>query len=393
MNGKKRTYEEAKMIVNDSGHELLSTYKKYISNIEKLVIKDKDNYYYICDLHNLLIKQFPRKYSKYNPYTIQNLKLWLSINNIPLELISKDYIIGKRLIFKDDDSYFYSLTLDSVIQFDKSCSPNRFHISNYYTIQNIKLWCKLNNKLFELVSDKYTNAKDKLIWKCLKEDCGEEFENNWNNIFSGQGCGVCSGQQVTLKTCLATKNPELAKEWHPNLNDDLTPFLVPEFCGTGVWWKCSKCNHDWNAVISNRSFRGDGCPKCRESHSEKGTTKYLEDMNYSFTSQFRLEDCRDKRSLPFDFAVFTESDKKYIKILIELDGLQHSQPVRFGGISKEKAEKNFIELQKRDKIKNDYCIDKNIPLLRIPYWEFDSIEEILIDVLVNGNMNHKYFVK
>jgi len=393
MNGRKRTYEESKEIVNASGYELLSNYKEHVSNTEKLVLKDKEGYYYLCNLHNLLIEQLPRKYSKYNPYTIQNLKLWLKSNKIPLELLSEEYVVNERLIFKDEENYFYSLSLGGVILLDKSCNPEKFHPLNSYTIQNIKHWCKLNNKPFELLSNIYISAKDKLKWKCLKEECCEEFENNWNNISSGQGCGVCTGQQVTIRTCLATLNPVLASEWHSTLNGDLTPYLVPEFCNNEAWWHCSKCDNDWNAVISNRSFRGDGCPRCKESHSEKLITKILQTWNYNFTSQYRFKDCRDKRSLPFDSAIFFETSKINIRLLVELDGLQHYEPVRFGGISQERAEDNFIQTKRRDLIKNNYCLSKNIPLLRISYWNFDKIEEILIDVFINGNMDNKYFIK
>ena len=42
----------------------------------------------------------------------------------------------------------------------------------------------------------------------------------------------------------------------------------------------------------------------------------------------------------------------------------------------------FKKTKLHDRIKNDYCFDNNIPLLRIPYWDFENIEEILFDKLV-----------
>ena len=67
----------------------------------------------------------------------------------------------------------------------------RFEQTNIYTIQNIKLWCKLNKKPFELLSTEYKRACIKLKWKCLNKDCGKEFESRWNDIHGGQGCGHC----------------------------------------------------------------------------------------------------------------------------------------------------------------------------------------------------------
>lgn len=64
-------------------------------------------------------------------------------------------------------------------------------------------------------------------------------------------------------------------------------------------------------------------------------------------------------------------------LFIEYDGEHHFKPVNFGGMSDEDAEYNFILTQKRDKIKNKYCKDNNIHLLRIPYWENKNIETII----------------
>ena len=58
--------------------------------------------------------------------------------------------------------------------------------------------------------------------------------------------------------------------------------------------------------------------------------------------------------------------------MIEVDGEQHEKPIRFGGMSIEQANKNFIEQKRRDKIKDDYCLKNNIPLIRISYKDIDN---------------------
>jgi len=63
-------------------------------------------------------------------------------------------------------------------------------------------------------------------------------------------------------------------------------------------------------------------------------------------------------------------------MLIEYDGEFHYKPARY---SKDKN-KMLVKLkyqQENDNIKNIYCKNNNIPLLRIPYWEFKNIETIL----------------
>ena len=65
------------------------------------------------------------------------------------------------------------------------------------------------------------------------------------------------------KKSLAETNPELAKQWHPTLNGDLTPFDFTKGSHKKVWWKCDKGDdHEWSAIVNNRS-RGSNCPICR----------------------------------------------------------------------------------------------------------------------------------
>lgn len=64
-------------------------------------------------------------------------------------------------------------------------------------------------------------------------------------------------------------------------------------------------------------------------------------------------------------------------LFIEYDGQQHYEPMRFYGADKTKNEEEFRKTQERDKIKNKYCKDNNINLLRIPYWETKNIETII----------------
>lgn len=60
---------------------------------------------------------------------------------------------------------------------------------------------------------------------------------------------------------LATTNPDIAAEWHPTKNGDLKPTDVVAGSNRKVWW-LGKCGHEWEAPVSYRSRRGDGCPVC-----------------------------------------------------------------------------------------------------------------------------------
>lgn len=68
---------------------------------------------------------------------------------------------------------------------------------------------------------------------------------------------------------------------------------------------------------------------------------------------------------------------KNLVFLCEFDGQQHYEPVIFGGDSYDEAVKKHEQLVIRDNVKNTYCAEKGIRLLRIPYWDYDNIEDIL----------------
>ena len=64
-------------------------------------------------------------------------------------------------------------------------------------------------------------------------------------------------------------------------------------------------------------------------------------------------------------------------IAYEYQGQQHYYTIDFAGKGNEWAKDNFDINTKRDLIKVEYCKNNNIPLIRIPYWEYDNMEEFL----------------
>ncbi len=193
-----------------------------------------------------------------NKFTYNEVKD--TVHNLGYILLSKDYINNReKLLLMDEYGYFYQISLSNL---KNNRVPLKFDVYNSYTIQNIKLWCKINNKPYELISDTYSGNNQKLKWVCLKDHCGEIFELSWGCVLQGIGCGVCNGRQVGLSNCLATKRPELAKEWHPTKNGGLTPFDVTYCSNKKVWWICSNNSfHEWKSSVNNRN-RGNGCPYC-----------------------------------------------------------------------------------------------------------------------------------
>ena len=67
---------------------------------------------------------------------------------------------------------------------------------------------------------------------------------------------------------LADKFPDLAKEWHPTKNRELTPNDVTAGSRKRVWWICSQ-KHEWITGVTRRAIQGSGCPKCYRERLKK----------------------------------------------------------------------------------------------------------------------------
>lgn len=188
---------------------------------------------------------------------------------------------------------------------------------------------------------------------------GHEYDTRFNNFKNGYKCRKCSGYD---KKDIEYVREKMKKEGHILLSDkynDAKTILEVE---------CPK-NHIYK-INWNNFQQGKRCPYCNESKGEEKICKWLEENNLKYIRQYKFNDCKFYNCLPFDFYL------PDINILIEYDGIQHFQIVtHFGGFD------SFVDTKIRDTIKNEYCKKNNIKLVRIPYWEKDNIEKILIKEL------------
>lgn len=246
--------------------------------------------------------------------------------------------------------------------------PNIVGTTNPYSIENIKLWIEINNKRYTLLSTSYKNAQDYLFLKC--DDCGVEFKRSWNNLKNGNGCRVCRYRNQSILQMrprnsnmkMLSSYPEICLDWSiKNKN----PYIdYSSGSGYKAYWKCHECDYEWQTTISHRIKDKSGCPRCanKMSKAENFIYDYITDRNIPFFKEYTFHDCRDTNPLPFDFYI------PKLRLCIEYDGIQHFQPVKFSKfITDEIAQDNFIKAQKHDQIKNDYCNDNNIKLVRISY--------------------------
>jgi len=102
------------------------------------------------------------------------------------------------------------------------------------------------------------------------------------NRSHGTGCPYCSGNKAGQGNTLADLHPELAAEWHPSRNSELTPADVTPGSGRRVWWSCV-AGHEWEAAIVVRRS-GDGCPYCSRHRVGQGNS--LADLRPDVAAQW-----------------------------------------------------------------------------------------------------------
>lgn len=93
---------------------------------------------------------------------------------------------------------------------------------------------------------------------------------------------------------------------------------------------------------------------------------FLDNNNIKYIQEKTFSGCRYYYCLRFDFYL------PDYNCCIEYDGEQHYKEVDFFG-----GEKGYEERKRNDSIKNKYCKENNISLLRIPYFDFNNIDNIL----------------
>ena len=110
-----------------------------------------------------------------------------------------------------------------------------------------------------LKPDMFSPRSSKSVWWKCKE--GHEWQAKIDDRVRGTGCPYCSNNRIlTGYNDLATKRPDLIKEWDYEKNKDLNPLMIAPGSGKKAWWRC-KFNHSWEAEISSRN-KGAGCPYC-----------------------------------------------------------------------------------------------------------------------------------
>lgn len=205
-----------------------------------------------------------------------------------------------------------------------------------------------------------------------------------SHLKNGRGCYYC-GREKTINSRLA--NPQRTEETCKKICREKGfeyQYWRRENGVIFIYYICQKHPEAGIQKMRKGNMLRDnvmGCPYCFDtkrfkfSKGEKQIEKVLTDLNIRYLPQYTFEDCKDKCRLPFDY--FLPDENK----CIEYDGQHHYYPVQFNGISYDEATQNFLITNSHDEIKNKYCKNNNIDLLRIPYYDFKKIETLITNFL------------
>lgn len=231
---------------------------------------------------------------------------------------------------------------------------------------------KVHGYVYNYDKVEYRSAKDKVIITCNKHG---DFEQSPNTHLKGHGCAECKN----LKRPNTEEFISLSRKAHGDTYIyDKTSYVNMK---TKVVITCKK-HGDFEQTPDNHLRGKNGCPKCNKSHGELRVESFLKKNNIRYTYQKKFEDCRNKLPLSFDFYL------EDLHICIEYDGEQHYIP-HFKTKFEPDKEKQLNKAKTNDAIKDKYCKDNNIRLIRIPYWEKDKIYQILFRRIILSNNGHK----
>ena len=119
----------------------------------------------------------------------------------------------------------------------------------------------------------FPHTKRKVWWRCPQ---GHAYPASvGDRTAKHSGCPYCAGKKVLAGfNDLATTHPQLAGQWHPDLNTPLTPQMVAAGSHKQVWWICPE-GHVWKASVYSRAGRQQrGCPVCAGAVNGKRKLRY-----------------------------------------------------------------------------------------------------------------------
>ena len=218
--------------------------------------------------------------------------------------------------------------------------------------------CSLVGNEYSIIGD-YVNTHTKVLFR--HNSCGNEF------LMSPKAF-ITQRQRCPNERYKKSSNTNSEKQGKPTIKNA----LLKDICTKENYEiikgynraseKLELLHKECGEILRIRPYSfielGNRCRCKSRSKGEEVINSWLTTNNFIFKEQYTFDKCRGKeKKLPFDFAVFDKNNN--LLFLIEYDGTQHFS-AKFG-------EESFKAQQKNDDLKNTFCKDNNISLIRIKY--------------------------
>lgn len=230
---------------------------------------------------------------------------------------------------------------------------------------NFKDYTGFENEYFKVISRAPNGKNYTTQWNCLCKACGEYCIKNSSNLKVHKSCGCQKNKGI---------GKALRKDLTGKKFGNLTAIKYTgksNSSGNAIWQcKCdcgNYCEVDSNNLTT---LHTTSCGCINYSIGAKNIETILTENKIKFKAEYSIKEIyftNKNNPARFDFAILDEKEQPIR--FIEYDGIQHY--VETWGSWKNRI--TLQEQQERDKKKNEFAKSKNIPLVRIPYWERDNI--------------------
>ena len=265
----------------------------------------------------------------------------------------KEFISTTQQLFKGPGCY--------------DCSIKKKSQSAFLSNQDVQTLARVKNPHITLME--YKGVYQSSIWRCEKHN--KVFTKCFSTVRDCRsGCNECYMEYVRERDGMGQDEFESRLfQIHPELE------VLERYTNNNSALKvhCTVHDHTFSATPVNLLKRISCCNKSFKTYKEEHMCQLIESWGFSIIRQKTFKDCVDKNVLPFDCYI------SGFNVLCEYDGEGHYYPVRFGTQSTESALEKFEYTKYHDSIKNSYCQQQNIPLIRVPYYKYDDLEYYLFD--------------
>lgn len=207
----------------------------------------------------------------------------------------------------------------------------------------------------------FTTVKNKVELTCKK--CGSGQKRDVKLLLKDDRC-LCCQKKVNIKKT----NEQLDQDLKEKMGGEYLRLEEYIDINTPILFKHTICNKCFK-MSPHRLLSDRGRCPCysKESKGEQLIQEYLTQWHINFLTQYRIDSIK---KAPFDFYL------NDYNILIEYQGIQHFQPVKFFG-----GKEQFLKQQEIDSRKKDIALKEGYKIIYINYTEKDILEKTLVQRL------------